>query len=69
MPNIVRRAIGPNDAGIPEDQVMDIIIPLRLPAGTVLRCCQTGDSFDSDGRKLEVQSQNTASHPRLGLPQ
>jgi hypothetical protein len=55
MANVVRRAIGPNDAGIPEDEVVDIILPLYVPKGIVLRCRQTGDFFGIDGSKLEAR--------------
>ena len=49
----VVRPIGPNDAGIPEGQLCEIVIPLRLPEGTILHDPKTGDRFDSDGKKLE----------------
>lgn len=52
MANIVRRPVGPNDAGIPEDEVRDVIIPMVLPPGTVLIDPRTGDTFDNEGRKL-----------------
>jgi hypothetical protein len=52
MANIVRRAIGPNDAGIPEDEVRDIIIPLTHPPGVILYDPKTGDRYDHEGRKL-----------------
>jgi hypothetical protein len=52
MANIVRRAIGPNDAGIPEDTIVDIVIPLTFPPGTILHDPKTGDRYDHEGRKL-----------------
>lgn len=54
-PHILRRPVGPNDFGAPEDQLMDITIPLRVPEGmvAVFRDNQTGELFDSDGTTLE----------------
>ena len=57
MANIVRRPIGPNDWGIPEDEIMDIIIPMVLPPGTVLIDPKTGDTFDHEGKKIARKSE------------
>lgn len=57
MANIVRRAIGPSDAGIPEDTVVDVVIPLVHPPGLVLRDLKTGDTYDHTGRKLPKRDQ------------
>jgi hypothetical protein len=52
MANIVRRPIGPNDAGIPEDTIVDVIIPLTFPPGITLRDLKTGEVYDHEGKKL-----------------
>ena len=65
MANIVRRAVGPNDAGIPEHEIRDVIIPLRLPEGTVFHCHRTGELFDRDGRKLTPHSLGSGERPRF----
>jgi hypothetical protein len=46
---IVRRPIGRNDFGEPEDTVMDVAIPIPLRASKKPRVCVTGETIDSDG--------------------
>jgi hypothetical protein len=59
--NIVRRPIGRNDAGLPEDRVCDIVVPLILKPGAVLRCDRTGDMFDNVGKKSNQIRKNDRS--------
>lgn len=46
---------------------VDVIIPFFVPPEIVLRDCQSGELFDSDGRKLSADPQDEAcardSHP------
>jgi hypothetical protein len=53
-PQTITRPVGKNDFGVPEDTVMTLIVPLRLPAGTVLHDHRTGARFDSDGKLIPV---------------
>lgn len=52
------RPVGPSDAGIPEDTVMPVVVPLHLPAGKIFHDDRTGARFDSDGRLSAAESQS-----------
>src|SRR5579859_7782775 len=51
--------VGRNDFGMPEDRVVPIVIPLRVPNGGIFRNCRTGDVIDSDGRLRASWDWNT----------
>lgn len=57
-PHTVVRPIGRNDAGIPEDQVCEIVIPFLVPDGTIFHDPKTDEYFGSDGKKLELSPKN-----------
>jgi len=52
--NIVKMPVGPNDFGAPEDQVMEIVIPITLPEKTRYQVISTGVVFDSNGTILSL---------------
>ena len=43
---------GPNDEGLPEDMLVEAIIPIGVPDGTILHDQKTGERFGKDGRSL-----------------
>jgi hypothetical protein len=54
MVQTVIRPIGPNTAGIPEDRICEIIIPLREPEKTTHFDPKTDEYPGSDDRKQET---------------
>ena len=55
MPYYVRQSIGPNNLSMPEDEVIDLIIPLTSPQLNEFHLTETGERIDKDGRKLCVR--------------
>lgn len=46
------RPVGPNDFGMPEGQIVPVVIPFRAPPEMIFRNCRTGALTDSDGNLL-----------------
>jgi hypothetical protein len=63
------RAVGRNDFGAREDEVMEIITPFLVPVGTIFRNCRTGELIDSEGNSVASSGSHKAAVQNSGLPQ
>lgn len=56
----VRRVAGRNDFGFPEDEMIDVVIPFRLPEGKRYVVIETGEVIDSDGKIIPQKAETDA---------